>query len=523
MNQTKYIQSSSLTLKSGWRYLAAPLSALAFLALGLWNLGGPGLWWDEGWTLSVARNWAERGFYGRLLDGQLAPPGLEASFTTTIPVALAMRLFGVGIWQGRLFGVLCTVVALALSYTIAARLYDKVAARGTLFVLLFMSMHPQLHPLIQGRQVLAEMPMFCWLLAGYACLLAAFRRPTWLAPAAICWGIALVTKAQALPFWLVSLAVPLLAALVMRRWRMAAMLLVVLVGSQVVAQLLIRLWGLLIAGHTLAGAPVTGLYDVTAFVPNAFNRLFALGNIVMFGLPTALSLAYAAWRALRDRSAWAEHADRECVRLALLALASSWYAWFALLSVGVPRYFFPVTFFGSMFVAAWLSDLTGGFDLAATLERARGLFRKGHEKRQAAGALLAILLVAATLPITCQTLGREYILATDTSAQQVANFLNTQTQPDARIETYESELHFLLDRPYHYPPDQVHVELNRRGLLHQETAIQYDPLAADPNYLVIGRFARGNDLYEPAIKSGAFRLLRSYGSADGYMIYERVR
>ena len=122
-----------------------------------------------------------------------------------------------------------------------------------------------------------------------------------------------------------------------------------------------------------------------------------------------------------------------------------------------------------------------------------------------------------------QTLYREYILANDSSAQQAADFLNTQTPPGARIETYESELHFLLDRPYHFPPDQVHVELNRRGLLHQETMIAYDPLANDPDYLVVGRFARGNDLYTPVITAGAFRLVHSFGSSDDYLIYQRIR
>jgi hypothetical protein len=371
-----------------------------------------------------------------------------------------------------------------------------------------------------GRQVLAEMPMFCYLLAGYLCLQLAFRRPLWLLPAVLCWGVALIAKAQALPFWAASLAAPLAVLLLMRRWRAAGLLGAALAGSYTVAQVLPRLWGLLLSGHTMAGAPVNGLYDVTAFVMSPFNRLFALGNILMFGLPTALGLAYAAWRMLKVRGAWAEDAAGETVRLSLLALAGSWFAWFALLSVGVPRYFFPVTFLGSIFVGAWMSDLTGGFDIGATLSRARGLFGNGRSRRQAAGALLAIVMLAATVPITIQTLYRDYILATDTSAQEVAAFLNTQTPPEARIETYESELHFLLDRPYHYPPDQVHVELNRRGLLHQATEIQYDPLAADPDYLVVGRFARGNDLYQPAIAAGAFRLLHHDGLYD---IYERVR
>src|SRR6266545_829549 len=112
MNQAQSIRERSMALNRGMAI--GPLAALALLAIGLWNLGAPGMWWDEGWTLSVARNWVERGHYGRLLDGQLAPPGLEASLVVTAPIALSMRLFGVGIWQGRLFGVLCMLVAFAL-------------------------------------------------------------------------------------------------------------------------------------------------------------------------------------------------------------------------------------------------------------------------------------------------------------------------------------------------------------------------------------------------------------------------
>jgi hypothetical protein len=50
--------------------------------------------------------------------------------------------------------------------------------------------------------------------------------------------------------------------------------------------------------------------------------------------------------------------------------------------------------------------------------------------------------------------------------------------------------------------------------------IDYDPLAADPDYLVVGYYGRLWDLYDPAIESGAFRLLQEYGT---YRIYERVR
>ena len=512
---------SGVLVVAGWRAVIGPVAGLLFVMLGLWNLAAPGMWWDEGWTLSVARNWVERGHYGRLLDGQLAPPGLEASFTVTAPVALAFRLFGVGLWQGRLFGVLCTAAAMALVYHLAARLYSKAVAIGSLAVLLLMAMHPQLHPLIMGRQVLAELPMLCYLLAGYACLLPALRRPLRFLPlAAICWGAALVTKVQVLPFWVVSLAAPLAATLWLRRWRAAGLLAIGIAGAFAVACMLPWLWGLLLRGHTLPPAPLSGLYDVIVLVPNLWNREFALGNAVAFGLPAALGLVYATWRTARSRDDWAARLDQKIVRLALLMLAGSWYAWFVLLSVGVPRYLFPATFVASIFAAALLCELTDQFKLTATLHHATGLFRRGGRDRRGAGAWLAILLVAISLPITIQTLYRFYIANSDTSAFETAAFLNTQIPDGALIETYESELHFLLDRPYHYPPDQLHVELNRRSLLEEDVVINYDPLAANPDYLVVGVFSTGNRLYELVIAAGAFRLVRTYGV---YSIYERVR
>jgi 4-amino-4-deoxy-L-arabinose transferase-like glycosyltransferase len=124
-------------------YLCAGLCALLALSLflpGTMNFEStPPLWWDEGWTLSVVRNWVERGHYGRLLDGEPASPGLAASFPVIAPIALSFRLFGVGVWQGRLVGVLFTLGALALIYYLACRLYDRSVAIWTLAVLLLMS------------------------------------------------------------------------------------------------------------------------------------------------------------------------------------------------------------------------------------------------------------------------------------------------------------------------------------------------------------------------------------------------
>src|SRR4029079_19288739 len=68
----------------------------------------PPVWWDEGWTLTAARNWVERGYYGPFLDGQPAARGMEGAFSYTLPIAFSLRLFGVGVYQGRIVNVIFT-------------------------------------------------------------------------------------------------------------------------------------------------------------------------------------------------------------------------------------------------------------------------------------------------------------------------------------------------------------------------------------------------------------------------------
>jgi len=128
----------------------------------------PPFCFDEGWVMSVARNWAELGSYVSLFDGRPIPPSmLNIGFPAVAPIALSFRLFGVGIWQGRLPSVLFTVGALCLLYHLALRLYDRKIELGTLFVVVFMSGKLELHPFFMGRYAEGVMPAVFLLLAGY--------------------------------------------------------------------------------------------------------------------------------------------------------------------------------------------------------------------------------------------------------------------------------------------------------------------------------------------------------------------
>jgi hypothetical protein len=503
-----------------WRVTAGALLAL-LVFLAVFKLEStPPLWWDEGWTLSVARNWAEQGHYGRFLAGKPAPPGLEATFPVSFPVSFTFQLFGVGVWQGRLAILSYMLGALAVIFYLARRLYNLPIAVATVLVLLFMLPQMEIHPIIVGRQVLGEMPAMFYLLTGYALFLLALEGRLWLLPVLVgFWGIALITKAQVMPFWAASLIVPLAIALWSKNWRRSSLFAISFFCSAMLYAILLWFWRLFLQ-QTFPQSPLLGMYQVTALVVATPSRLVALFVTFVYGLATLLGLCYGVLSFIKSKEKFAPGSHTEVVRLALLVLAGGWFAWYITLSVGWARYLFPATFIGSIFVAAMLYQLTNHFSVSWTVGNAGSVLTNLRASRQGIGALIAILLIVNAFPRTLRMLYESYVVKADASALKVVEFLNTRTLSDSIIETYDSELFFLLERPYHYPPDQIHVELNRRTFLNQHVSIDYDPLAADPDYLVAGPHSKLWKLYDDAVQSGSFRLVQAYGRYD---IYERVR
>lgn len=521
MSRMEYFKRQRILSSSQPRVAGGALVVVLLLVAGLWNVGAGPILWDEGWTLAVARNWVELGHYGQLQAGMPTTTGLAAAFPVVAPIALSFQLLGVGLWQARLVGVLCTLVALAAMYYLAKRLYSGAVAVGTLGVLLLMAAHPQIHPLLMGRVMWAEMPMLFYMVLGYACWVAALRRPGWFVPlAVICWGLGLRSKGQMLPFWALAMLAPLALGLLRRRWKLTGVLALQMFGALALYWLLPIVFQSLLAGRFMPAIQVSGLYEISALVTEPYVRFSALILALALGLPALLGMGYSAWKWSHDRAAMALEADTDAVRLSLLVLAGSWFAWYMLLSSGILRYLLPAMFFSSLFAAALLHDLTDRFNLSLTGERLLAPLRQRRLDRRFARAGLALFLALITVPLTIQTLYKEYLAPPDRSLWQIAEVLNTQIPPDALIETHDAELFFPVRRPYHYPPDQTHVELIRRAFLHQEVTIDYDPLAADPDYLVVGPFNRGWKLYDPVLETGAFRLLHTYGSYD---LYERVR
>lgn len=497
----------------------------------------PRLWFDEGWNLSVARILAETGVYAERELGQLvAADVLSVGPPVIVPLALGFRAFGVGLWQARAPGILFTALAFALLYGLACRLYNRRIAGATLFVALFMTgAHIHLHPILLGRQALGETPALAYLLIGYAALAGGWReRPGLIAVSVLGWSLGLASKPQTLPFFLASLVVPLIVAAVRREGRWIGMLAVALAatlaGYIVVSALPSLLLPealrpesrLLATFQGVAGQRANTNWEM-AFVTSLAVHLDALKAAQTILLPLVGGFGYACWRALAAIRSPRPLTGAEMARLALLALTGSWLVWWAALSVGWLRYLSSSLFLGSLFTAALLHDVTGGFSLAQVGKPFAALW--AGRTRGRAGATIFVMVIMLALvgwavDTTARTLYTAYIREPDTSLLNLTAYLNAELPPDTTIETFESELFFLLEQPYHFPPADVQFQLNRRAFLKEEVAVTYDPLQADPDILVLGPLGKLWKLYDGVIAVRAFQLVRRVGP---YEVYARMR
>lgn len=490
----------------------------------------PPLWFDEGWVLSLARNWVQLGHYGHLLMGERVPPSiLNTGLPAVAPVALSFRLLGIGPWQGRLPGIVFTVGGLGMLYYLARRLYDRSVSAVALSVALLLSAERSLHPVLLGRQALGEMPSVFYLLSGFALFSWAWQKPRPSMPLALLlWALSLRTKPQVLPFFVVALSFPLAVALWQRCWRTARLLASGLAGT--LATLGVLAWGekLLFSSRLFSATSASDPYKVLGDASNLRTyvctlvpsvRLLAVSMAVLFAMPLVLGVCYNGLKfakCLHDRDM---HSGQKVCRLSLWCMVCAWLAWYLLLSIGWTRYLFPAMFLGSIFVAVLLRDLVGGFNLPRLVVQGAKVLRQRHFTLRGTGILLTGIVIPMLFLATMGMLYKSFVLLPDDSVVQAAQFLNTHTKTDALVETYDSEIFFLLERSYHYPPDSVQHQLNRRAFFAQDNVIDYDPMAHDPDYLVVGTMSRWWGLYQPVLDSGAFRLLQTYG---GYEIYGRV-
>jgi hypothetical protein len=512
------------------RYTKEPIFRIIlsiFLVLGYFFVGTcqldtfPPVWWDEGWTLAVARNWVEFGHYGQMLDGEPRGPGLSAAFPVVAPVALSFKMFGVGIWQGRLPGLFFSLGAIALIVFLANSLYNRKVAFGTLFFLLLAQGDKETNLFLLGRQVLGEMPFIFYLLVGYLCFYFSLKRsPFFILLAAIFWGIAINTKAQVLPFWIVSMFLPLAVSIARRWWKEGLLIIIVMLSSWVLGGWVTRIQFMLTGGPIISEAPLEGLFSVTAIVLNATSRIFALNIFLIYGIISALGYMYAGLRLIKASKKTPADKPNYLMNLAFWCLGGSWLLWFVIFAAPWQRYIFPALFFSTIFVSALLFDLTAGFNFRKSLKAISQAIHHRKISKPAFHAIASLLIIQYSLFFMIFTLSLSLKDLGDQSLIQVSDYFSSNVSLQKTIETYDSELFFLLGQKYTYPPDQAHIVYNRRILLGEEISSPYDASSGKHDFLVVGPQSLRWQVYQDILTPDHYQLVLS---TNRYQVYEKLQ
>ena len=102
----------------------------------------------------------------------------------------------------------------------------------------------------------------------------------------------------------------------------------------------------------------------------------------------------------------------------------------------------------------------------------------------------------------------------------MAQVMNATVPLDALVETWEQPMGFLTDHRYHYPPQLL---LNRtvrqKWLGEAEAAEFYDFTELNPEYVLVGEFARWVEVYPPdRLEAAGYELVKTLGQ---YELYQR--
>lgn len=511
MRQSRLLRAAGLLVAQ-----SAVVALLVFLTT--YNLEHyPRTWFDEGSHLHVPKTLVQNGVYAdRSAEGfRYYGPTAGVGPTVLLPIALVFKLAGIGLLQARLVMVVYLLAAILL-FAAAVRYKYGLKVAGLATALLITS--PSINLLYLGRQVLGEVPALAFLMLG---LLAWWRSTAQgryatahLMLATLSFGLTALTKNQ---FTLVLMPtfVTLLALDYLYYRQLAPRFYLVPLLGTVGAATLGYLVQVLIAlaGTGDAVATLRLLRDASGgaiFVFSPARMLsslkFLMGPDVFayWGLP---ALAYGLFLA-RQRNLGGLH-QAFLVVFALVGLT-----WFALGSIGWPRYAFPALAVTAVLVAKLF------IDMASALARTASAPTATRAPKAVAGALALLMGLALVLVHPFQNEIRLVLTSADRSPQVVANYLDTHVPRTAIIETWEPELGFLTDHRYHYPPSGwLDRAVRAKWFRADDLLVGYDPVReAHPSYLVVGPFGKYTGIYKATISSYSGWIVASIGDYDIYQI-----
>ena len=178
------------------KILALAVFVLAAFLL-FYNLDlNPRPWQDEGAVASIAKTLVQDGVYAtKTSNGYETYGGVQSvGPTVVLPIALAYRLWGVGLVQGRWVMALYALITLVLLYQTGRALFNR---RVAIIAVILVLGSQAVGYFIYGRPIFNEAPALGFFLAGWLVWNQAIRRNRSLLAvlAGLLFGLAMVTKA----------------------------------------------------------------------------------------------------------------------------------------------------------------------------------------------------------------------------------------------------------------------------------------------------------------------------------------
>ncbi|MCG8350253.1 MAG: glycosyltransferase family 39 protein [Chloroflexales bacterium] len=469
----------------------------------------PWPWFDEGLNVSAAAAIARDGVYA-LPDAQgfrVLDPAIQTGPTVIVPIAVAFQAFGVGFLQARLVIIGFALVALVGYWLLAQRLVGRRASLLAVAFLLAGSPEPMASFIPMSRQVLGEVPSLAYLLLGVLIWLPAVQRQsTKLTPfilAGLAWGIALITKSQVLLTFPAALAaVAAFDRLYYRqaRWRDFVLPMAVAIGCVAVwylAQIAIAGPDLFQRNAALLreGMQLHVLGIEPAHWRNALRSIWRTG----FWLWGAPALGWGVWQARQRSFSGLQHA-------VLLSIALAMLGWFMSLSIGWERYIFFPAVLAPIWLAGLLRSIANG--LPASLP-------------QKIGPPVAAFLSTIFIAIHSAYLLYGIFALPDSGYHTMRAFLQTSVPDRSVIASWEWELSLDGNHAFHHPPTEI---TNLYTVYIQSGRVPppdlYDPLAAEPDYILVGNFNALTGAYTTTVQEHA-ELVASFGVYQLFQVHDQ--
>lgn len=483
------------------RKLLWAAAVLGVLALTLFQLEAfPATWFDEGQYMHVPKALLQHGVYADWsAEGpRYYGPTTAAGPTVLLPIAGVFALFGTGLLQARLVMAGYLLGCVALFYLLGTKLYARSVALLATALLLSSRGAATLE---WGRQVLGEVPVLLFVVAGLLCWIAALNRGSlgFTIAAGALWGLALVTKNQAIVAFAPAIAlVSLLELAVYRNGKWTLWLLPPLLAGAIGGAWLLALFAFLGPGQLAENLELTRKAAggaIFVLTPDAITRaLRMLVSPRLFGGLLLPALVYGAYRlrGRRDRAAQAE--------AALLVIVGVWLAWYVC-SLGWPRYAYVGAALGALPVARMLVDAYA--------------WARRRRPRLAGLAFGAAIVLLIALPLA-QTVSS--IVRPDRSVLRFAAYLDQTVSDDTVIATWEPELGGLTDHRFQYPP-QALLDVAVRHQWSGEPPARIDLSVDAPQYVIVGPFGAWTGVYAGEQLEQLYREVHRDGP---YILYRRL-